>query len=666
MAFISDPTIDVLRRVQQLSREPVQPLYDEKELREREAAAQAYAGEDQQHFVAYCNDCVRTSVDAMRQIRRMQRECWAVFNEEEPAFYQNKEPWQSKVVIPKPYGAVLFAQAIVRKAFDTQFLSIENEQDKIAERFWMKLMPLMLSKTFGDFPIQFVDSTGMSFAIGTSMEMIPVWRPGRGLRFVNVEPWKVHRDPDAITRKPQSGMYWIHQEYQDLWLIKKYGKDGRYVNVDGFSKDVSPDTHKYDPQLTPQAIDRRKGMMWHRSDYRAMILTSEFWGTVLSKRGELLLPSATYTIAGDNVVRLPKPSPYQTLRWPGMSFSVLPHLLRYDGRGLVHGIRTLWNFMNGFMCLHNDALNWAVNPTSEIDISALVDHTDVDDWPGKKYLTRGTTSGNQVVRTHERRQIANEVLAVENFCQQRFEEGTFITSLVQGLPGYRAEVTAREAAQSLEQAMAIFGLIGSNLEAGALDVLLAATECIRVNMTYNECVAWMGKDPNTGILWADYFRDFSSPTGLRIPGLTTGAFHVSGMSALMRDWEVIRSIRDTILPLCEPNSAFLPFINKYGVLKALEHRLNLVDEHVLIPLGMAIPIMAQQLAANEAELQAAIAMNQSQVAGAEMQAQVNAATTPAQIETSQARAHQATREALAAPFTPPEALPEAPTNEGAP
>ena len=38
-------------------------------------------------------------------------------------------------------------------------------------------MRTMLSQAFADFPINFTDASGMSFAVGQSLEMLPVWRP---------------------------------------------------------------------------------------------------------------------------------------------------------------------------------------------------------------------------------------------------------------------------------------------------------------------------------------------------------------------------------------------------------------------------------------------------------------------------------------------------------
>ncbi len=596
MAFATERIDEVRHRVNQIQREASAPVPDEQETREREEAAEAYAGENEQHFVDYCQDCIDTSVQAMKGVREEQSECWKVFNEDAPPNYAKKEDWQSKVIIPKPFGAVQFAMAIVRKAFDVQLLSIENEKDPDAATFWTKLMTLMLSRNYANLPIQFTDACGMGFAVGQSMEMIPVWRTGRGLRYIMVEPWKIHRDPDSISRQPQSGMYWIHQEYLDYWLLKKGMKDGRFENVPDITPGTPGSDARFDTHMTKQALAERKGHIIHRSKYRTLILTSEFWGSVLDRRGELLLPNASYTVAAGRVIKVPKASPYPSLRWPGMGFSPLPHLLRFDGRGLLQGIKSLWYFMCSLLCLHNDNLNWVVNPPTEIDISSLVDPEDIDDYPGKKYLSRGTVSGQQSIRPVDRKSITNEILANENFAQQRFEEGTFITSLVRGLPGYRAEVTARESAQSLEQNMTVFGLIGKNLEHGALDAVVAGAETVAINITSDELTKIMGPE------WAERFADPTSPTGLKLPILTTGNFSVSGISALMRDMEIIRNIREVILPLFEGQSIFLPYLKPYKLLKSLEKRMGLQDEGIMVDQVMADAIDGAQQRQQEASI----------------------------------------------------------------
>lgn len=86
---LENPVPEVVRRVMQINRQDqVHPAadmaMDEKEAQEREEAAQAYAGENEPHFVSFVEDCVDTSVRAMQAIRQDQQECWNVYNEEEP------------------------------------------------------------------------------------------------------------------------------------------------------------------------------------------------------------------------------------------------------------------------------------------------------------------------------------------------------------------------------------------------------------------------------------------------------------------------------------------------------------------------------------------------------------------------------------------------------
>lgn len=601
--FLPDPREEVRRRIIELENALKPSEIDALELREREEAAQAYAGENEKHFVDYCEECIRDSVRAMEKLRRLQKELWDIYQEEEPPTYARKERWQSRVVYPKPFMTVQSAKALVRKAFEPQFLSIENEQDEEAAHFYQKLMSLMLSPSFADFANQFADASEMGFAVGQSMEMIPVWRTGRGLRYDLVEPAKIHRDPNALSRDPQSGLYWIHQEWQDFYWLKEQEKKGIFRNVGNFSFGHQGRAQDQE-NLSREAIAEKKGHVWHANRFRSYVLTSEFWGTVLSPRGEMLLPNATYTVAADRVIRLPRAVPYPTLRWPGVGFSPLPHLLRFDGRGLLQGIRSLWYFMCSLLCLHNDSLNWKVNPPSEIDISVLVDPDDLDDYPGKQWLTRGALQGMQAFRTIERRTDTGEILAYLNFGNQAYDEAT-LPSVTRGLPGYRAEVTAREAAQNLDQAMTIFGQIGKNLERGALAAIVAGAETVAVNITFAELALFMGTE------WATKYADPTSPTGLKLPRLTTGAFHVSGISALMQDWEVIRNIRDLILPLFSPNSVFLPYLKPYSVLRALESRLNLRDEQIVVSPDQAQAIDQAQQQQQEEAIQAQRMMQQA-------------------------------------------------------
>lgn len=637
---LKDMAIAMQQRLRELAAErPSVP--DSKETKDRTEAAQAYAGETPKHFIDYGVDCVRTSINHMRKIREVQRECLKVYYEEDPPNYTRKEKWQSKIVLPKPHAAVQFAMAGVRKAFDTDFVSVQNETNPESARIWERVMKHYLDRSHANFPVHFTDAAGMGFAVGQSMEMIPVWRPGFGLKYVLVEPWKIHRDPDAFSREPQSGMYWIHQEYLDYHVIRAGEKNGRYVNTDKVQDYASSgdNTSSANPLMTQQQIQMRKDMIWARSVFRKAVLTSEFWGMVLSPRGEKLLDNATFTWAGDAVIGMPKPSPYKRLRWPGISFSPLPHFLRFDGRGLLHGVRSLWYFMCSLAALHNDYLNWIVNPMLEITLPLILDQEDLTTYPGKPWLVRETQNGQPAVRQVDRKAITGDIMAYLNWGDQSFQKGTMITDTLQGLPGFRAEVTARENAQNLETGSGIINLMASNVEDGAIWAVNAGAETIAANAGIEELQEiFKGED-------LQKFISEDSETGISLPKLN-GSFHISGMTTVIKDFEVMKTIQNVLLPLFDQTKfgdLFKPYLRPGYLIKSIEKRANLVDENIVVDEAKMQEIDAKQQQVQDAtigaEEKAKMEMANAETAKAQAEAQAaSGQPTPEQAAAEQAQA----------------------------
>jgi hypothetical protein len=563
-------------------------IMDAQETREREAAAAAYAGENEQHFSAYLQDCIDQSVRANQAIRETQAHCYRVYLEDEPVNYGKKEAWQSRIIVPKPFGTVQYGASAIKRAFTPKFLSVTNVKNKQAGEFWKKVLDYQLDEQHGKFVLRFTDATTMALAIGISMEIIPQWIPGKGLTFSLIEPWKIHRDPDAASRDPQSGLYWIHQEWLDWHVLQAGERSGKYQNVGRVREGeiAQPDN----PWMSQESIAARKKMIWERSTFRPMVLTSEFYGTVLSPRGEMLLPNARYTVAAGRVIQLPKATPYRTLRWPGIAFSPMPDLLKFNGRGLLEGILTLWETMCNLMCLHMDNLQWVVNPMTEICSDNLVDPADTETWPGKNYLVRETMNGQPVVREVLRRGKTNEVLANKQSLDQDFQRGTFVTDAVQGLPGYRKDIPWRESEMNLSQSLGVYSLMGESIEDGAIGAIGAAAEFIYNYASYRdyqemftpEELQELGIEP-----------DPESKNGVRGVPPVDGSFHVSGIQALMKENEALANIKGVVIPLAG-NARFARYIKPYKILKSIEVRTNLTDEDLFVPEEEAARIDAQE------------------------------------------------------------------------
>ena len=604
----------------------MKPNMDPKERAEREAAAGAYAGESPQHFVDYAMDAIDTSVKAMKDIRRVQRECWKVFNEEEPSTWAGKELWQSRITYPKTQKLVRVGHAFSRQAFDVDFLSIENEKDEQAVDFWTKFMGLMVTRNYANFPTNFADATAMALAIGTSFEVIPQWVTGQGLQLILADPENIHRDPIAESRQPWSGRYWAHQERMAYYQLKKGEKDGIYNEIKDFQ---SYSDWASEAGLTDEEIAKRKNMIHSQGKFNHTIMVSEIWGTVLAPNGEELLPSARYTIAGNQVIRDPETSPYPTLRWPGVGFSALPNFRGFNGRGLIQGIMSLWYFASNLLSLHSDNLNWTVNPMTEMNTDDLMNPMDTEIFPGKINLTYRTQNGQPVVRTVERNTRNNDIIAMLSKTDMMIDDGGFIDRTIQGSPGYRQNVTKGEAAQNLEQSSTIMGSIATDIEDGALNVIRAMAETVAINLTYEELRGWFPE-------FADAYRVPVSgefPTGLNLPRLTSGNFKISGIAAFMKHQENLKNLRE-MEPMFEPESTFLPYLEPYQYLKARIKYTNLVDTGVLVSEEKAKQIAGAQ----QGQQEAAIADQGAQTAGEAMSAEAEAAKQVAMADKAAAEA----------------------------
>lgn len=621
-----DPTDDILRRKREIEQRiadiennPGQAM-DSQELREREEAAKAYAGENEKHFVDYLMDCVKQSVEGSKEIRQTQARCYDAYKENEPVHYAKKDAWQSRIVVPKPYETVQYGAAAVKKAFTPKFLSISNVKVAAVGEFWKKIMEFQLNEQHAKFVTRFTDAVTMGLAIGTSLEMLPRWVPGLGLEYVLIEPWKIHRDPDANSRDCQSGLFWVHQEWLDYFVLKEGEKNGRYFKV-ARVKDTDNDPNN--EFMTKEAVAARKGMIWKRSEFRTMILTSEFWGMVLDPKGNLLLDKATYTVAGGRVIQYPEAVNYARLRWPGIAFSPLPDLLKMGGRGLLESILTIWEAMNNLMCLHVDNLQWVVNPMTEINVDALVDPEDAEGYPGKEYLVRDTVSGQQAIRSVNRRGATSDVLGNMQYLDQCFQRGSFVPDAVQGLPGYRKDMTYRESAMLLDQALGVYSLMGENVEQGAIEAIMAGAELVLQHATYADYLEIFSEEELNAI---GIRPDENSPNGVTgVPDID-GSFHVSGIQALMKDNECLLNLKEVFLPLAE-SPVFGPYIKPYNILKSIEIRTNLTDEDVILSTKEYEDLQNKQKLAQQQEEEAIeqaaadeqAAMAEQQAAGAEQQ-----------------------------------------------
>lgn len=452
-----------------------QAMMDDQELGEREEAAIAYSEEDNQYFVDYVESCVKESKDSSKDVRDVWHKCWDAYRNR--IDYSEKHDWQSQVTTNDPFTACKRAVAIVRKAFDKpDYFSIDTELNSKDD--FMVFTEDMLETWFGlsraRFPIVFNDSAEMGFAVGQSKEIIPRWENGKGLRFDSIEPWKIYRDPDAEPRDPWSGMYWIHEDFYDIWKIKNDAKKNGYINLDKMEEIKSDDV--------PEKAAWRKEQFFERTKYRKGTLFRDFWGTILDNDGELLLPDGHLIIAGGAVIKPPEINPYVKMRWPGISFSPFAHLTRFEGRGILEGAIQLWWMQCNLMSLFMDDLNWAVNKMREIRYEFLDNPADTECIPGKEFLIAyGVSPEAEIIKEIPHQASISEVLPIMQMINQKWEAGTMVTNPISGLPGDRSRVTLGEVDIKRSESLSVFDSIGYDLELGAIYAILATHEVLMMN-----------------------------------------------------------------------------------------------------------------------------------------------------------------------------------------
>lgn len=455
-------------------------MMDSQELEERLEAATALADEDPDHLVDYCEACIEESKKATAEIRQLWDECWKAYQNKMD--YSEKEDWQSKVVLNKPFVAVKQAVAVIRRAMMTSdFFSTDGVgwEDKGIAEVVKRTLSFWLDPQRADFPVKFTDATEMGFVTGQSMEIVPTWQDeAGGLKINLIEPWKIFRDPDANPRDPWSGLYWIHQEWVDKWVLEEGERNGIFQNTENLKEDS-------DNRADAEQVQRRRDQYWSRSKYRKSVLVSEFWGTLLDKQGKLLLPSTTYTVAGGELIRRPRDIPFAKMRWPGVSYSPLSHLLRFEGRGIIEGVLTLWWMINNMWSLHIDNMNWVINKVREIDSSLLKYPGDLDIYPGKVFEKKPGTGGVPAITEIGVSSQTTDVLANLQYMNQEYDNATFVNQFVAGLPGTRSNITKGEVEIKTQQSLGVFDSIGADIESGGVKALWSVLETIALNWTKN-------------------------------------------------------------------------------------------------------------------------------------------------------------------------------------
>lgn len=452
------------------------------------------AGIDPQHLVAYMDEWVRSAFDLTKHRRDMDEHLWQAHENDMPE-NADKEGWQSKVVLNKPFTTAVQATSIVRRGvsdvpdfFEIEPEDKENPEQTVQADFWKQQLAYWADHEDVKLRLNFGLMAHFGFAIGQSKFLKLLWKPDRqgryGLKAKHFEAWKQYDDPEREPFMPWSGLFNVHEEWVDLHELEAMAEQGQYINIDkvstsGAANDVAGQWRRHVEEQREE--ERRKsGLSPDANKYRKPILVREGWGTVLDKDGRIAAKNVSYTTAGGQVIRELVQTDFSTLmRWPWVDFSSLPHPNKFHGYGLYEGVLAIWKLQCQLLNLYLDNENFRINNMFEVWPDRLRNPADDDVFPGKKWIRKPASEGPAIQALLKGDSNLADVQFIWAMATNLWENGSFVTEFVKGDQGMQGDRTATEVAQKTQQAMGVFGTIGRDTEDGLVLVLKAMQEMLQ-------------------------------------------------------------------------------------------------------------------------------------------------------------------------------------------
>jgi hypothetical protein len=412
-----------------------------------------------------------------------------------------------------------------------------------------------------------------------------LWRPDDngvfGLQYRNIPPWNCFADPDREPRKPQSGLYMIHQEWVALDELYEMQDKGYYENVEFVTSGRQyTDAAGYTME-DHEEERRRKGQILNRMRYRKYALVNEFWGGVLNEGGRLVLPNVRYTTANGVVIKKPKRVPFPRLRWPIFQFSPIPHLMRFEGYGLWEHVLSMWHFQNNLLNLYGDNESWRIQNMYEIDPSKLEDSQDRDVYPGKHWTRkRGASDGPAIMPVEKGQSNLQDINFMWGVSKQEWQDGSFVTDPLKGVTDEDTQnETLGQSQMRMSASKGVFDSVGADIEAGGVDILIGTMEVLQTFWDPTDTPSMAAVfGPNSQELAMMELNGYLMPEA-RMEAMAVDAdIKVSGISRLMEQDKHLQQLNMWIATSADPRYA--PYCKDYDTIKRFADEIH-VPELVL-------------------------------------------------------------------------------------
>lgn len=445
------------------------------------------------HLIKYLEACMDESYKNTEERRLKDQALWKA-HESEMQEMMDKEDWQSRIVLNKPFATCVHAKSLVKRGlldkpnyFGFEDTNKSDDVNVMLSEFWEKNLRYWLNTNDAYLPNIVGDSAEMGFAIGQSMITKVGWdtddRGISSLTLNNFPFWHTYPDPDRSPRKPWSGLFNIHEEWVDFYELVDKETQGIYQNVEQVKIGRSGKDGSGFRMRDDETLGHRGKKTNQRNPFRNAVLIQEFWGTLLDENGDVAMRNCTFTVANGVVIRAVRENQTRRLRWPWVDFSPLPHAINDHGYGLYESSISLWKFENNLLNLYIDNENWRINNMFEVDLSKLADPNDLEAYPLKLWIKKRGAEGEAIRPILKGESNIADIQFMMGLAQQNWENGTFLNEMAKGEVGSKRDKTATEISLKLQQSMGVFDSVGRDVELGIEQVIWA---CLQVLITYQD------------------------------------------------------------------------------------------------------------------------------------------------------------------------------------
>lgn len=420
-------------------------------------------------------------------IRDCWLQCYALYRNK--ADFNDKAPWQSKLMFSKAFAAVKQATANIFRLLmsSEQWVTVEPGEakpglDTIAP--YIEKAVLQLANT-ANTRSELRDSLDFGFGIGLgvikgewrysdrtyiSLEqgrdgtsetpqnptLQPQTRQEGHLEVSSVDPFHMWFGPRTKGRRDID--YSIEESYADLPALKAQKGFTNLDKLTGSTMESSDITRSYDKARK----DKRDAPETQRKSVHML----EFYGDLVDPESNEIVEKNQHVVIGNRKeVIKHEDNPYWDGLPPYIIYSPLVVAGRFPGQGIIEMALSVLGETNKLGQQMADFMSFAVVPMLEVEAQAL-ENPDGDlqtgVQPGKVFYRRA--GAQQAVSPVQMPAMPNAAFNFQLELDKETQRSTFISETVQGLTDAKGETTATEINATQQQSSVLISDIGLSLE----------------------------------------------------------------------------------------------------------------------------------------------------------------------------------------------------------